>query len=136
MLWEDPQATPLTHLTWNIAWRYYWKNIYKTWCLCMFISLEIPQCVYIFINWDDSPSLYESAQSPWSQSWVDACLCPSLTTFSKLAKIKKWRQEKTREWSNFNFLSKLSYLGIYYKKICTFIFSCMLVPLGPHLVYT
>ena len=40
------------------------------------------------------------------------------------------KQKKTREGSN------LSFLSIYLEKINTFTFWCMVIPLGPHLVYT
>ena len=50
------------------------------------------------------------------------------------------RKEKTREWSNlisFLFFSFQNYhLGKYIKKFNTFTFWCMVIPLGPHSVYT
>ena len=53
---------------------------------------------------------------------------------------RRWGQEKTREWLDlifsFSFSPKTTFLGAYIKKFSTFTFWCMVIPLGPHLVYT
>ena len=48
---------------------------------------------------------------------------------------------KTREWSNLSFFLfffpfKSALFGHVLNKISTFIFWCMVIPLGPRLVYT
>ena len=49
-----------------------------------------------------------------------------------------WGEEKmTREWPNLNFFFfKIAFFGNILKKIKTFIFRCMVIPLGPHSLYT
>ena len=50
---------------------------------------------------------------------------------------RRRRQEKTKEWSNLNFVIWTYPCWTYIKKISTFTFGCMVIlPLGSHLVYT
>ena len=44
----------------------------------------------------------------------------------------KTRQENSQTWFSF----KIAFFGHILEKINTFIFWCMVIPLGPHLVYT
>ena len=50
---------------------------------------------------------------------------------------RRCKKEKTKIWSNLKkkIFPKLHFLG-HILKICTFIFMCMIIPLGPHLVQT
>ena len=47
---------------------------------------------------------------------------------------RKWRQEKTREWSNFDLLFQNYPFRAYIQKIFTFTSWCMVIPLGPRSV--
>ena len=47
----------------------------------------------------------------------------------------EWRQDKRKEWSNLNSFQNYPFWA-YIKEIITFIFWCMVIPLGPQLIYT
>ena len=49
---------------------------------------------------------------------------------------RKSKEDKIMVKLDDSYFSKLLFLSIYWLKICTIHFGCMVIPLGPHLVYT
>ena len=74
----------------------------------------------------------------WQGHMAKKC-CHNKILMRLLLRKRRWRQENTREWSNLNVSSpsfKSALFRHILKHISAFIFWCMVIPLGPHLVYT
>ena len=74
----------------------------------------------------------KKGRGPWQRSVVIVNL--SWNLFEGKGRWSKRRQENGQ--IRFFFFSKLVFLDTYLKKTSTFTFWCMVIPLGPHSVYT
>jgi hypothetical protein len=76
-------------------------------------------------------ALIEKTKDSWQRNVVMMTL--SMKFICAKEDEDKTRQDNGQNW--FLFLSKMPFWGIYYK-ISTFCIWCMVIPIGPHLVYT